>query len=275
MPGAGLNLVDNTFHHVAITRAARDLRLWVDGGQRYSVTLPVNATFDWAGTHGNILIGSSNSAGTTYVDEFRFTRGVARYSSTFVPTGPFPDAASATTTVGSYALEAIGQGVYVAPGDVSARATSKQVLFSTSTQSQNFLLEAIGKDTSFVVPGDTNARSASKQVLFGTTATASRYALEAIGRDNAFVVPGDVRARSASKQVLLIEPKSLLTSDYALEAIGYGTTPTPSSLYTLEAISGLPYSTPISNFALEAIAESTITPPRPQTVIVWFTVVDP
>lgn len=274
-PLAGLNLIDSAWHHVAVVRSGTSLLLWVDGVQRASYTISASATFDFAGTFGNIFVGNTNSAGVLYVDEFRFTRGVARYTAPFTPTGPFPDMSTAFTQVSAYTLEAIAEGVYVVPGDVRVRSTSKQVLMATNPTASGYVLEAIGRDTSFVTPGDIRLRSSAKQVIFSTTPVVRGYTLEAIAQDNSFVTPGDIRARALSKQVLLVEPKTVQASQFTLEAIGYQNTPTPSSNYTLEAISGLPYSVEASNYTLEAIAESTITPPIPQTTAVWFTVVDP
>lgn len=274
-PSGGINLIDSTWHHTAIVRNGTSLTLWIDGVLRSTYTIAAGATFDFTGTLGTIFVGNTNTAAVEYVDEFRFTRGIARYTAPFTPTGPFPDANTAFTRTSLYRLEAIGRGFYTPPGDVKVRSTSKQVLMTTTTRVSRLSVEIIGRDSSFVIPGDLRLRSASKQVMFTTTPIVQGLTVEVIGADNSFVRPGDTRARSVSKQVLLAEPKTVQASQFSVETIGYRTTPTPSSDYTVEVISGLPYSVVSSNFILEVIAESSITPPRPQTTAVWFTVIDP
>jgi len=87
---SGGTLSLNTWHHVAITRSGTNLRAFIDGVQFGStVTNSTNLTDD------QLKIGYSFN--TTFVmtgklDEFRVTKGVARYTANFTPpTAPFPD----------------------------------------------------------------------------------------------------------------------------------------------------------------------------------------
>jgi len=80
------NLVDNAWHHVAITRASGNLRLFIDGVEEDSdatnsanITWSGNAFFDWL---GNTL---SDNEYRGFIDAIRITSGVARYTSTFTP----------------------------------------------------------------------------------------------------------------------------------------------------------------------------------------------
>lgn len=81
----------NVWYHVALCRAAGSTRLFIDGQQ-------VGGTYSGEGSTaidpGAIRLGfynSGNPAGGFY-DEFRVTKGLARYTANFTPpTAPFPD----------------------------------------------------------------------------------------------------------------------------------------------------------------------------------------
>jgi len=87
---SGGTLSLNTWHHVAITRSSGSLRGFIDGVQFGStVTETTNLT------DNSLKIGYSYT--TSYpmignLDEFRVTKGVARYTANFTPpTAAFPD----------------------------------------------------------------------------------------------------------------------------------------------------------------------------------------
>jgi hypothetical protein len=97
------------WYHVAVTRSSGSVTLWV-GGQSAAT-----ATYAGPGKTGNRLIvnglydnnGLGNGGGSFYIDDVRWTRDVARYSSTFTPgqiltstaTPSFVDEKGASTTV--------------------------------------------------------------------------------------------------------------------------------------------------------------------------------
>ena len=78
----------NTWYHFAMVRSSGVAKLYVDGTEVISVT----DTNNYTGT--NIVIGGYYSTGYLfdgYIDEFRVTKGVARYTSNFTaPTAAFP-----------------------------------------------------------------------------------------------------------------------------------------------------------------------------------------
>jgi hypothetical protein len=83
-----------SWQHIAITRSGTTVRFFVDGAQ-----LGSNRSWSDNFTHNQIDIGRYGiSFGTIYVydglmDEFRITKGVARYTANFTPpTAPFPNA---------------------------------------------------------------------------------------------------------------------------------------------------------------------------------------
>lgn len=76
-------LSSGTWYHVAITRASGTWRLFVNGsleGSTYSNSAePVPS-------NGNLYIGQGNAVGYKgYIDEFRITKGYARYTANFTP----------------------------------------------------------------------------------------------------------------------------------------------------------------------------------------------
>jgi len=80
--------VANVWAHIALARASGATRLFVNGtqvGSNFTETVAINP--------GAMRLGwfnSGNPAGSFY-DEFRVTRGVARYTANFTaPTAPFP-----------------------------------------------------------------------------------------------------------------------------------------------------------------------------------------
>lgn len=86
---------DSNWHHIAVTRTSATIKLFVDGIVAQSGTigasdvvgltepLSIGGAYYGNGTEGN-FIGN--------IDDFRITKGVARYTTNFTPTStPFPD----------------------------------------------------------------------------------------------------------------------------------------------------------------------------------------
>jgi hypothetical protein len=85
----------STWYHVAYTRAGSTNRLFVDG---QSLTLFTNTFSPVTSPTGTLRIGAArlytgyNQDLNGYIDDFRITKGVARYTSNFIPpTESFPD----------------------------------------------------------------------------------------------------------------------------------------------------------------------------------------
>ena len=81
----------NTWQHVAVVRQSGTVTLYVNGA--------ASGTANWAGVNaGNVATFSVGAAygnarfANGYIDEFRVTKNIARYTSNFTPpTAPFPD----------------------------------------------------------------------------------------------------------------------------------------------------------------------------------------
>ena len=83
-------LVDtNTWFHIALTRSGTTAFLFVDGVIVDSITNTTNLS------QNNFVLGgyfSTSFLYDGYIDDFRITKGVARYTANFTPpTAPFPD----------------------------------------------------------------------------------------------------------------------------------------------------------------------------------------
>lgn len=80
----------DTWHHAAITRSGNDFTFWLNGAAEKTWT---NSTLNMSGNI-NVRVGRSSSSGSSrraYIDEFRLTVGVPRYTAPFTPAGPFPN----------------------------------------------------------------------------------------------------------------------------------------------------------------------------------------
>jgi len=91
----------NTWVHLAVVRNSGTIKLYVNGtsvGTPYSTAVTLNGvgSLFYIGTTGdNIAAGYING----YIDEFRITKGVARYTSNFTPpSAPFPNSRNQVLT---------------------------------------------------------------------------------------------------------------------------------------------------------------------------------
>jgi hypothetical protein len=90
-------LAANVFHHFALSRQGTAVRFWVNGAQGgATLTSGANLT-QTALSIGYVEVNVANYAlaidGGGWLDDFRVTKGAARYTAPFVPpTAPFPDA---------------------------------------------------------------------------------------------------------------------------------------------------------------------------------------
>ena len=86
-------LLSNTWYHVAVTRSGSTWRLFLNGTQEDSVTQSSYITDSGSTTRlGNYGPSATASDGLNgYIEDFRITRGVARYTSNFTaPTSAHP-----------------------------------------------------------------------------------------------------------------------------------------------------------------------------------------
>ena len=100
--GTRTALSNNTWYHVAVTRSGNTWRLFLNGTQEDSVTQSGELT-DSGSTTRLGSYGPSDSAShrlNGYIEDFRITRGVARYTSNFTaPTSAHPTSAGDVNNV--------------------------------------------------------------------------------------------------------------------------------------------------------------------------------
>jgi hypothetical protein len=75
---------NNVWNHIALTRSGTTLRLFLNGTQVGSATNSTNFVTD------TFMIGQTSASGTNYyfqgyMDDFRITKGYARYTANFTP----------------------------------------------------------------------------------------------------------------------------------------------------------------------------------------------
>ena len=91
--GAGSDIRDGQWHHVAVTRQSGVLRMFVDGTLVGSAT----TSYSYTSNISRLSIGYQVQGAARYpmrggVDEVRITKGVARYTANFTsPSAPFPE----------------------------------------------------------------------------------------------------------------------------------------------------------------------------------------
>lgn len=80
----------NTWNHIAVSRISGIVRLFMNGILTNTNSNATNLGIDQLAYIGNDGVFNKNTDG--YLDEFRITNGVGRYSSSFtVPSAPYPD----------------------------------------------------------------------------------------------------------------------------------------------------------------------------------------
>jgi len=95
---SGSRITTNQWYHVAVARSGSTNRMFIDGTQVASATNSASLSNSLP-----FVIGTQISTGTNnfngYIDEFRITKGFARYTASFTPPDlAFPDSATQTAT---------------------------------------------------------------------------------------------------------------------------------------------------------------------------------
>lgn len=85
------DICNSAWHHVAVARSGTSLKLFIDGVSEASTT-----SSESMGLSNSMLVGAYEGGSYTmngYIDDFRVTKGVARYTSDFTPpAAAFPNA---------------------------------------------------------------------------------------------------------------------------------------------------------------------------------------
>lgn len=87
-----------TWYHLAVVRSSSTAYIFIDGvSQELSVTTAPNG--DWADIDVTLSVGANANGGTAldgWIDEFRWSKGIARWTANFTPpTAPYSEAVAA------------------------------------------------------------------------------------------------------------------------------------------------------------------------------------
>jgi hypothetical protein len=87
------NVPTGQWVHIAVSRASGVLRQFIDGNKESENTVTTNLTTTASSTLLMRTDDSNSDKFSGYIDEYRVTAGIARYTANFTPpTAPFPDA---------------------------------------------------------------------------------------------------------------------------------------------------------------------------------------
>jgi hypothetical protein len=100
LANGNIDIQQNVWTHVAYVRQSSNLKIYVNGVLDFTIAIPGNGSFN--GTHmpgfftnaRNGVTSGDLIVSTLYLDEFRVTKGVARYTSNFTPPSTFPTSSS-------------------------------------------------------------------------------------------------------------------------------------------------------------------------------------
>ena len=92
---ASFSFAANTWYHVAVVRSGTTVLFFVDGTQLTTITPASSVASYTFSSPSSFQVGGNGNAGTERfdgnIDDFRLTKGLARYTTNFTPTGPFPN----------------------------------------------------------------------------------------------------------------------------------------------------------------------------------------
>lgn len=136
--GITFSVTQNVWQHVAITRSGDTATAWVEGAS--SGTLAITGAMFYSTSHTFIIGGQSTPERTpnAYIDEFRITKGVARYTSAFTaPTAPFGNAAW-------YSIGQIVSAKGTILGENTIPQTGMDITISEGTSTPSYVYDATG-----------------------------------------------------------------------------------------------------------------------------------
>ena len=96
----------NTWHHFALVRNGTSLKIYFDGGYKTGNTISAGTSFDLSGNAVNIGKYSSTYV-NGYIDEFRISKGIERWTSNFTPESSAYSPYSMLQTVSSLSFDSL------------------------------------------------------------------------------------------------------------------------------------------------------------------------
>lgn len=220
--GTRTSLSNNTWYHVAVTRSGSTWRLFLNGAQEDSVTQSSYITDSGSTTRlGNYGPSGTASHGLNgYIEDFRITRGVARYTSNFTaPTSAHPTSTGDVNKV--VVVNSSTDGVRVGYDGTSnqRRVVKAWVNFNGSG--------TVAIRTSYNVSSITDDGTGKYDVNFSTAMSDNDYSVVSDGRYNT--------ADSAGSSICSIRREALTTSKFGVR----GSNPEAQTFSDFEMVSAI------------------------------------
>jgi DNA-binding beta-propeller fold protein YncE len=143
----------NQWVHLAVSREGTDIRLFIDGNLENTSTLSSSLVDDTNGTYPPIIATTGFTWGTTapalngYMDDFRVTKGVARYTASFTPPiEPFPDSGTSPAPAEWTDPDLANASYDSVSFSVAGQETSPEALFFKPDGAKMYVLGATGDD---------------------------------------------------------------------------------------------------------------------------------
>ena len=183
-------IVANTWHHVALVREGYYIKSFIDGQLVLNTDLGGAAPF--LQTSIFLLRDPSNSSGPAdaVMDEFRFTRDVARYSANFTPpTAAFPEVGTPTANAPASLAATAGNAQlslsWTAPAYAGTSSITGYRVEYTPSGGAAQTVNTGSTSTSYTLTGLTNGTSYSVRVAAVNSSGAGTYSQAATGTPNA------------------------------------------------------------------------------------------
>lgn len=143
-------VTDGSWHHIALVRYGTSFKLYVDGSVDISTTLP--SGFNWVYNDFNIG-GQEVQNYTGWLDEFRVSKGIARWTSNFTPRlYPYQSVGNGIDSGDILLLHFDSAQTYIDPtltDSYSVLLLEGETLTDTSTHHQSFTTTAIIDSTNY------------------------------------------------------------------------------------------------------------------------------
>ena len=220
--GTRTALSNNTWYHVAVTRSGSTWRLFLNGTQEDSVTQSDQLTDSGSTTRlGNYGPSATASHGHNgYIEDFRITRGVARYTSNFTaPTSAHPTSTGDVNKV--VVVNSSTDGVRVGyDGTSNQRRVVKAWVNFNGTGT-------VAIRTSYNVSSITDDGTGKYDVNFSTAMSDNDYSVVSDGRYDT----GD----SAGSSICTVRREALTTSKFGVR----GSNPAAGTFSDFEMVSAI------------------------------------
>ena len=220
--GTRTALSNNTWYHVAVTRSGSTWRLFLNGTQEDSVTQSDQLTDSGSTTRlGNYGPSATASHGLNgYIEDFRITRGVARYTSNFTaPTSAHPTSTGDVNKV--VVVNSSTDGVRVGyDGTSNQRRVVKAWVNFNGTGT-------VAIRTSYNVSSLTDDGTGKYDVNFSTAMSDNDYSVVSDGRYDT----GD----SAGSSICTVRREALTTSKFGVR----GSNPAAGTFSDFEMVSAI------------------------------------